>query len=145
MTARPADPSLPFAFACSLDQRSYVYDGERWYEERTYQTPPRALLQRLDERLRAQPAYVLHRTQRTTLRWTELMQARGLDTTSEPASESLPRSAPQARKPRCSNCGEGLTSRVDLQCPTCRWILCECGACGCVNGRKLGSGRLQGA
>lgn len=137
MTSTPAaDPSPPMAFALSIDQRSYVYDGERWYEERTYQTPPRALLQRLDERLRAQPGYLAHLARRTILRWTELMQARGLDTSSEPGAESRPRSKPQARKPRCSHCGEGLASRVDLQCPTCSWILCACGACGCVSGRK---------
>ena len=133
---KPADPSLPFAFACSVDQRPYVYDGERWYEERTYQTPPRALLQRLDELLRAVPAFVLHRVQRTTLRWTELLQASGLDASREPTAECLPRSKPQARKPRCSHCGEGVGSRVDLQCPSCRWILCECGACGCLGKRK---------
>jgi hypothetical protein len=136
LTATPAaEPSLPFTLECSLDQRNYVYDGERWYEERTYQTPPRATLQRLDERLRAEPEYELHRIRCTTRRWAALMLARGLDASSEPAAESLRRSAPQARKTRCSRCNEGVASRVDLQCPTCRWILCECGACGCVSGR----------
>jgi hypothetical protein len=136
LTATPAaDPSLPFTFECSFDQRDYVYDGERWYEERTYQTPPRAVLQRLDERLRAQPEYEQHRVRCTTVRWAALMLARGLDASSEPAPESLRRSAPQARKTRCPRCNEGLSNRVDLQCPTCRWILCECGVCGCVSGR----------
>jgi len=136
LTRTPAaQPSLPFTFECSIDQRPYVYDGERWYEERTYQTPARALLQRLDERLRAQPEYERHRVLRTTQRWTGLMQARGLDTSGDPASESLPRNGAQARKTRCFRCGEGNSSQVDLQCPTCRWILCECGACGCVSGK----------
>lgn len=130
-----AEPSLPFTFACSLDQRDFVYDGERWYEERTYQTPARALLQRLDERLRAQPEYEPHRVRTSSLRWGALMRGRGLDASSEPAPESLRRSAPQARKTRCPRCNQGLCGRVDLQCPTCRWILCECGACGCVSGR----------
>jgi hypothetical protein len=131
--AKPSPPE--FTFACSFDQRDYHYDGERWYEERTYQTPPRAALQRLDEQLRLQPEYEPFRVRRATVRWTALMAGRGLDAAQVPASESLPRSAPQARKTRCSVCGEGLMNQVDLQCSTCRWILCECGACGCVSGR----------
>jgi hypothetical protein len=137
LTPKPAAKPLPeFTFECAFEQRHYFYDGERWYEERTYQTPPRATLQRLDERLRALPEYERHRVRRATQRWTALMVERGLDSTAAPASESLPRCKPQARKTRCFRCNEGLSSQVNLQCPTCRWILCECGACGCVSGRS---------
>lgn len=31
----------------------------------------------------------------------------------------------------CWSCKEHLDNDVDLECATCGWILCDCGACGC--------------
>lgn len=31
----------------------------------------------------------------------------------------------------CYACKDELDSSIDLQCTACRWILCDCGACGC--------------
>ena len=39
-----------------------------------------------------------------------------------------------SRRPRaswCWSCKTGLNSSSNLECVTCGWILCECGACGC--------------
>jgi hypothetical protein len=40
-----------------------------------------------------------------------------------------------SEKPRrithCYNCKGSLDSKNDLGCNACKWILCDCGACGC--------------
>lgn len=35
------------------------------------------------------------------------------------------------RSTHCYACKSPLTSLSDLECVSCGWILCECGACGC--------------
>jgi len=31
----------------------------------------------------------------------------------------------------CYRCREGLDSQLNLQCGSCHWLICQCGACGC--------------
>ena len=31
----------------------------------------------------------------------------------------------------CYRCREGLDSQLNLQCGSCHWLVCQCGACGC--------------
>lgn len=31
----------------------------------------------------------------------------------------------------CYNCKHELNNKFDLECVACRWIICNCGACGC--------------
>ncbi len=35
------------------------------------------------------------------------------------------------RVTHCYACGIILDNQIDIECKTCNWILCECGACGC--------------
>jgi len=35
------------------------------------------------------------------------------------------------RVTHCYECHEELDNSVDVECKSCNWILCECGACGC--------------
>lgn len=35
------------------------------------------------------------------------------------------------RVTHCWACKEGLDSSIDIECLSCNWILCACGACGC--------------
>lgn len=40
----------------------------------------------------------------------------------------------QAKKHRtthCYNCQSKLDNSIDLECNACKWIICNCGACGC--------------
>lgn len=40
----------------------------------------------------------------------------------------------QSKKHRithCYNCKEVLDNSTNLECNTCGWIICQCGACGC--------------
>jgi hypothetical protein len=41
----------------------------------------------------------------------------------------------QHREAHCWRCKSPLDSDDDLACVICRWMLCECGACGCGYGR----------
>jgi hypothetical protein len=38
----------------------------------------------------------------------------------------------QTRVTHCWRCHSHLDNRVDVECAACGWILCPCGACGCV-------------
>lgn len=31
----------------------------------------------------------------------------------------------------CYNCKESLNNLMDIECISCNWIICKCGACGC--------------
>ena len=35
------------------------------------------------------------------------------------------------RVTHCYDCKQGLDSTINLECMSCGWILCRCGACGC--------------
>jgi len=35
------------------------------------------------------------------------------------------------RVTHCYDCKQGLDSTINLECMSCGWILCKCGACGC--------------
>jgi hypothetical protein len=35
------------------------------------------------------------------------------------------------RVTHCYSCRERLDNSVDIECVSCNWILCKCGACGC--------------
>jgi hypothetical protein len=35
------------------------------------------------------------------------------------------------RVTHCYNCKNHLDNAVDIECSACRWIICQCGACGC--------------
>lgn len=35
------------------------------------------------------------------------------------------------RKAHCFRCAVELDGAVELECPLCAWMVCECGACGC--------------
>ncbi len=35
------------------------------------------------------------------------------------------------RTPPCWHCHQGLDNATDVECATCGWIICSCGACGC--------------
>lgn len=35
------------------------------------------------------------------------------------------------RTAKCWNCHEPLDNAADLECNSCGWIVCSCGACGC--------------
>ena len=35
------------------------------------------------------------------------------------------------RVTHCYNCKDSLDNEIDSECTACRWIICECGACGC--------------
>ncbi len=37
----------------------------------------------------------------------------------------------QLRWTHCYSCKSRLTSATELECASCGWILCKCGACGC--------------
>lgn len=41
------------------------------------------------------------------------------------------KSGRRRRVTRCWFCKHPLDNAVDSECNTCRWILCQCGACGC--------------
>lgn len=43
-----------------------------------------------------------------------------------PASENLSRH----RVTHCHNCKDVLDNSIDIECGSCGWILCRCGACG---------------
>lgn len=49
---------------------------------------------------------------------------------------SQPAAARRARRTSCWSCKERLDSSVDLQCNSCGWILCWCGACGCLREKE---------
>ena len=36
------------------------------------------------------------------------------------------------RETRCHSCKTYLSSHIDYSCGRCNWILCACGACGCI-------------
>ena len=36
-----------------------------------------------------------------------------------------------SRSTHCWRCGADLKSAWDQSCPKCKWLRCECGACGC--------------
>lgn len=40
-------------------------------------------------------------------------------------------SAKHSRLTHCYDCKNYLDSSIDIECNTCGWILCRCGACGC--------------
>ena len=35
------------------------------------------------------------------------------------------------RATHCYSCKCNLSSNLNLECTTCHWLICECGACGC--------------
>lgn len=35
------------------------------------------------------------------------------------------------RTPPCWRCGKQLDNSADIECISCGWIICSCGACGC--------------
>jgi hypothetical protein len=35
------------------------------------------------------------------------------------------------RVTHCWSCTERLDTSIDVECAACRWIVCDCGACGC--------------
>ena len=35
------------------------------------------------------------------------------------------------RVTHCYSCKDSLDNEIDSECAACRWIICECGACGC--------------
>jgi hypothetical protein len=35
------------------------------------------------------------------------------------------------RSTHCYNCKTALTTHIDIECVSCGWLLCTCGACGC--------------
>lgn len=35
------------------------------------------------------------------------------------------------RSTHCYNCKESISSETHLECNSCGWIICNCGACGC--------------
>jgi hypothetical protein len=37
----------------------------------------------------------------------------------------------QHRVTHCWSCKGGLDNSIDVECATCGWIICDCGACGC--------------
>lgn len=37
----------------------------------------------------------------------------------------------QHRIARCWSCTGELDNSIDVECATCGWIICDCGACGC--------------
>ena len=44
------------------------------------------------------------------------------------------RATRQRRIAHCWFCKGPLDNALDAECNTCRWILCQCGACGCGYG-----------
>lgn len=40
-------------------------------------------------------------------------------------------SSKRHRATHCYNCKNNLDNSIDIECNTCGWILCSCGACGC--------------
>lgn len=42
------------------------------------------------------------------------------------------------RLTHCWSCHSALDSRIDIACNSCRWLICECGACGCGAPRRRG-------
>ncbi|MFC4386619.1 hypothetical protein ACFOZ1_02240 [Gracilibacillus marinus] len=39
--------------------------------------------------------------------------------------------APEFREANCFRCGNALYSSTHETCGSCKWMVCECGACGC--------------
>lgn len=37
----------------------------------------------------------------------------------------------KSRETRCYRCGSDLSIDINEHCPSCRWLVCSCGACGC--------------
>jgi hypothetical protein len=42
--------------------------------------------------------------------------------------------AEQQRSTHCYSCKAHLDSRMNIQCASCGWLICSCGACGCGYG-----------
>lgn len=49
-------------------------------------------------------------------------------------TRSRPESLP-LRVTHCYACKYGLDSTINLECVSCNWIICQCGACGCCYDR----------
>jgi hypothetical protein len=45
-----------------------------------------------------------------------------------------PQSEPMFRTPWCYACKYPLDRRIEIECVSCGWIVCKCGACGCGRG-----------
>lgn len=48
-----------------------------------------------------------------------------------PPTPSIIQHSGPVRDTQCWNCSAGLHSDDDMACAICKWLLCDCGACGC--------------
>lgn len=55
------------------------------------------------------------------------------------AAEAEHRKGAAIRLAQCFKCQQPLDNGVDPTCPTCQWMICRCGSCGCgfLSGRWL--------
>lgn len=49
----------------------------------------------------------------------------------QPASQLKSSETSRARSTKCHRCGTAIDNELYLECAACRWIVCDCGACGC--------------
>ena len=56
-----------------------------------------------------------------------------LDKRGLPYEGVSPATGPKVRRiTHCFECKKKVDSAINLECNTCKWILCACGACGCT-------------
>ncbi len=60
-----------------------------------------------------------------------ILEARGIEWKGVRKRGAAVQMTPRHRRPKCWFCKQALDNAVDIECLSCGWILCRCGACGC--------------
>ena len=99
--------------------KRYTYDDRGWYGSDDFLVPPTTLIsvleQMLPEDIKREIVVETHK---------KFIETRGL-------TYRGVRQPMEHRTTHCYYCQRHLDNLVDLECNTCGWIICRCGACGC--------------
>ena len=103
------------------EQQKFIWDGSRWYTGLDYSVPRFSLI-RILERLVPPSA----RREMAIQAHEEYLSARGLAESATAKPKKSSRSVTD-----CAACKRKFANPVKLECATCHWLICQCGACGC--------------
>ncbi len=114
----------------NFEGKEYTYDG-RWYDS-SFMAPSLELIKKLLDLVPAEKMIAIQKAIADKKR-KEIITAHEKFL----LSKDLPYNGIRTNKNRrhrtthCYNCKKPLDNSVDVECNSCGWIICSCGACGC--------------